>query len=243
MNQTEYLYVNERSISASLFCPICLDILKDPHTHIRCDSAFCRSCLAQLAEPICPICRWHWDDILPIEYNKYLPKANRLIRNMLDELLVECRQCHTIRRRGQFAHTCQPKNRSSKTKKWENVPVILSILILILSILFIYAFRNLFFERAVDRQKELIREIGVDIDQYLFEKIYYLIVKIIEYSLAVLLVNLSLWLSLLFYGNRLTSKSTRQILKKFLESSIIINLITYSIYYSDIDKEKPSFSF
>jgi hypothetical protein len=235
MNQIEYIYANEHLISSSLICPICLDVLKDPHTHVTCDSAFCRSCLLQLSEPICPICRWHWDDILPIEYNKYLPKSTRLIRNMLDELMVECLQCHTIRRRGQFEHQCQPMNSKTsiliKTKKSENLTMILSVFVLILSVLFIYSFRNFIFERAVNRQTELITGSGIDIDQYLFEKIYYLIVKIIEYSLGVFLFNLSLWFSILFYGDRVTSKSTSQILRKFLEISIIINLITYSIYY------------
>jgi hypothetical protein len=235
MNQIQYIYANEHLISSSLICPICLDVLKDPHTHVTCDSAFCRSCLLQLSEPICPICRWHWDDILPIEYNKYLPKSTRLIRNMLDELMVECLQCHTIRRRGQFEHQCQPMNSKTsiliKTKKSENLTMILSVFVLILSVLFIYSFRNFIFERAVNRQTELITGSGIDIDQYLFEKIYYLIVKIIEYSLGVFLFNLSLWFSILFYGDRVTSKSTSQILRKFLEISIIINLITYSIYY------------
>jgi hypothetical protein len=235
MNQIQYIYANEHLISSSLICPICLDVLKDPHTHVTCDSAFCRSCLLQLSEPICPICRWHWDDILPIEYNKYLPKSTRLIRNMLDELMVECLQCHTIRRRGQFEHQCQPMNSKTsiliKTKKSENLTMILSVFVLILSVLFIYSFRNFIFERAVNRQTELITGLGIDIDQYLFEKIYYLIVKIIEYSLGVFLFNLSLWFSILFYGDRVTSKSTSQILRKFLEISIIINLITYSIYY------------
>jgi len=232
MNKTEYIYVNERSISSSLICPICLDILKDPHTHISCDSAFCRSCLLQLTEPICPICRWHWDDILPIEYNEYLPKASRLIRNMLDELLVECVQCHTIRHRGEFEHECPTiKNSLSiKSKKWDDFQLVLSISIMLLFILFIYSNRNFVFEKGVDRQNELINGIGIDIDKYLFDKIYYLIVKIIEYSLGIFLLNLFLWFSILYYGDRFTSKSTSQILKKFLEISIIINLITYSIH-------------
>jgi hypothetical protein len=235
MNQIEYTYKNEHLISSSLICPICLDVLKDPHTHVTCDSAFCRLCLLQLAEPICPICRWHWDDILPIEYNKYLPKSTRLIRNMLDELMVECFRCHTLRRRGEFEHQCTPMNSKSlvsiRTDKWENLPMILSVLILLVSVLLIYSFQNFVLETAVDRRDELITGLGIDIDQYLFEKIYYLIGKIIEYSLAVFLFNLSLWFSILFYGDRFTSKSTSRVLKKFLEVSIIINLITYSIYY------------
>jgi len=233
MNKTKYIYVNEHLISSSLICPICLDILKDPHTHVSCDSAFCRSCLLQLTEPICPVCRCNWDDILPIGYNRYLPKTSRLIRNMLDELMVECVQCHTIRRRGQFEHECRPMKNflSIKTKKWDAFQMILSVLIIVLFILFIYFNRNFVFEKAIDRHNELITDIGIDIDKYLFEKIYYLIIKIIEYSLVIFLFNLFLWFSILFYGDKFTSKSTSRILKKFLEISIIINLITYSIYY------------
>ncbi|CAF4243818.1 unnamed protein product, partial [Rotaria magnacalcarata] len=98
MSKTEYTYVNEHLISPSLTCPICLNILEDPYTHTLCDSAFCRSCLEQLVEANCPICRSYFDNILPIDYNRQLPKSSRLIRNMLDELLVKCAQCHTIRR-------------------------------------------------------------------------------------------------------------------------------------------------
>jgi hypothetical protein len=152
---------------------------------------------------------------------------------MLDELMVECRRCHTIRRRGQFEHQCQPMKNSLviKTKNWYNAQTIFSILIILLSILFIYSHRTIVFEKAVDRHNELINGIGIDIDKYLFDKIYYLIVKIIEYSLGIFVFNLFLWFTLLFYGDRFTSKTTSRIFKKILEVSIIINLITYSIYY------------
>ncbi len=132
----------------SLICPICLDVLQDPHTHVTCDSAFCRSCLLQLAEPICPICRWYWDDILPIEYNKHLPKASRLIRNMLDELPVKCLRCHTIRRHGQWEHECLPIKSSllNNTKKWqEKVQLIFSVCLILFSILLMYSHRNIVF--------------------------------------------------------------------------------------------------
>jgi hypothetical protein len=233
MNKLEYIYVNEHSISSSLICPICLDILEDPHTHILCDSAFCRSCLLKLCEPICPICRWYLDDISPIENNSFLPKSSRLIRNMLDELYVQCLQCHTICRRGQSDHDCQPiKSLSSiKPKTWECCHMILSFIVLFLFILFIYTYRNFVFEKGVDRHNELINGIGIDIDKYLFNKIYYLIVKIIEYSMPVIIFNLCLWFNIFIYGDRFISKTTSQIVKKFLEISIIINLITHSIYY------------
>ena len=233
MNKLDYIYVNEHSISTSLICPICLDILEDPHTHVSCDSAFCRSCLLKLSEPVCPICRWHWNDLLPIEYNRHLPKASRLIRNMLDELKVQCVQCHTIRHRGQFEHECEPIKSSLpiQTKQWDNFQTISSALIICLFFLFAYYHRNFVFERAVNRHNELISGTGIDIDKYLFDKIYNLIIKIIKYSMAVIIFNLFVWFSILFYGDRFTSKTTRQILKKFLEISVIINLITHSIYY------------
>ncbi len=97
-------------------------------------------------------------------------------------------------------------------------------------LLLAYYYRSFVFESAVDRHNELIHGIATDIDKYLFDKIYYLIVKIIEYSLGIFLLNLSLWFSILYYGDQFTSKSTSRILKKFLEISIIINLITYSIH-------------
>jgi hypothetical protein len=216
MDKMEYTYVNEQLISTSLICPICLDVLKDPHTHIVCDSAFCRTCLLQLTDPICPICRYIWDDILPIEYNDHLPKTNRLIRNMLDELSVKCVQCNAIRRRGQVEHECQSIETPIpiKTKDRECFPIILTSL---LTLLFIYSYRNILFERAVNRQTELINGLGIDIDQFLFNMISYLIVKIIEYSQTIFILNIILWFSILFYGDRFTSKTINRILKKFIE--------------------------
>ncbi|UJR15627.1 hypothetical protein I4U23_002563 [Adineta vaga] len=235
MNKLNYTYVNEHSISTSLICPICLDILQDPHTHISCDSAFCRSCLLKLAEPICPICRWHWNDTIHIDYNIYLPKTNRLIRNMLDELQVECIDCKTIHQRGQFDHDCKPLMVSlpEKSNTWENFQMFSTTLMIFVCILLVYFYRDIVFEKAIDNhsQKKLLYRNGIDIDKYLFDKIYYSIVKIIEYSLVVFLCNLFLWFNILFYGDRFASKTTNQILKKILETSIIINLITYSIYY------------
>ncbi|CAF0904144.1 unnamed protein product [Adineta ricciae] len=234
MNKLDYTYVNEQAISTSLICPICLDVLQEPHTHITCDSAFCRSCLLKLADPICPICRWHWNELVHIDYNMYLPKANRLIRNMLDELQVECTHCKTIRRRGQFEHDCQPMTISlpEKVNDWENVQMLFSMLMIFICISLLYSYRHVVFERTLDQHhRTLVYGNGIDIDSYLFEKIYYLIVKVIEYSVAVFLFNLFLWFSILFYGDRLTSRTTNQFLRQVLEVSIIVNLITYSIYY------------
>lgn len=239
MNKTAYLYVDERSISPSLICPICLDVLQEPHIHTTCDSAFCRSCLLQLVEPHCPICRWTWDPTIPIEYNIYLPKANRLIRNMLDDLRVQCVCCHTIRRRGQFDHECQPNGQislgnistSKLRRKLANIKTILSVLALALFILFVYINRCNIFEQAVDRGGEIVKDIGYNIDYFLLEKVYGLSKKLVEYSMALFVVDICFWISIIFYGDRFISKTNGQILRKFLETSIIINLIIYSFSY------------
>lgn len=233
MNKAEYTYVNEHLISSSLICPICFNVLEDPHIHTLCDSAFCRSCLTQLVEPNCPICRHYFDDILPIEYNRHLPKANRLIRNMLDELPVECLQCHMVLRRGQFQHDCQSSRTSlpSKPEKFPIFQMVFSLLPIIFSIFVIFYYRHLVFEPANNRRGPLINNVGIDIDKYLFEKIYYLTIKLIEYFIPIFVFNLLLWFGILFYGDRFTSKTASRILQKLVEISIIVNLIGYSLYY------------
>jgi len=238
MNKTAYLYVDEHLISRSLTCPICLDILEEPHTHVTCDSAFCRSCLLQLAEPLCPICRWTWDESTPLQYNIFLPKSSRLIRNMLDDLLVQCIHCHTVRHRGQFEHECEPigqplirKNIQIISKKNSgNIRMILSSLVIFFFIFFIYYYRNDLFEKGIDRHNELIKEIAYNIDYILLEKIYYLMIKLAEYSMAVFLINICFWFSITVYGDRITTKINSRILQNFLEIIIIINLILYSFY-------------
>jgi hypothetical protein len=238
MNKTAYIHVDEHLISPSLICPICLDILEEPHTHIPCDSAFCRSCLLQLAEPLCPICRWTWDDSIPIQCNIYLPKANRLIRNMLDDLLVQCVHCHTVRRRGQFEHQCAPcRNRLSlqnveitSREKLGCLRMILSTLLIFLLILFTYFYRNNLFENAIDRHDEMINGMGINIDQFLLENFYYLSIKIVQYSMTVFIINVCFWVSITFFGDQFISKTNSRILKNFFEISIIINLIICSVY-------------
>jgi hypothetical protein len=234
MNKTAtYSYVNEHLISRSLICPICLDILEEPLTHVPCDSAFCRSCVLQLVEPLCPICRWTWDDSIPLHYNIYLPKASRLIRNMLDDLLVECSHCHTIRRRGEFEHDCSSVEYflPIKTKTWAHRQMILSIVIIVLFLLLIYNYRHHVFEKGIDRHDELIKEIGYNIDYLVLEKLYYLIIKLSEYSMTMFIMNICLWFNIKVFGDRFTSKINIQILKNFFEIFIIVNLITYSIYH------------
>ena len=239
MNKTAYSYVDEHLISPSLICPICFDVLEEPHTHIPCDSAFCRSCLLQLAEPICPICRWTWDYSIPLQYNIYLPKASRLIRNMLDDLLVQCIDCHTVRRRGQFEHECRPIEKRLVKKDVQTIPrkslgtmqLVSYILGIFLFLLFIYCYRKIAFETAVDRRDEMIKEIGYNIDYFLLEKLYYMIRNIAEYSMTAFTITLCFWLSINFFGDRITSKTNSQILQTLLEILGILNLIAYSLYH------------
>ena len=230
MNQPAYRYVNESSISSSLICPICLDVLEEPHTHLTCDSAFCQACLLQLAKPVCPICRHYWGDFSSWQANQYLPKANRLIRNILDELLVECRQCQRVRRRGQFEHQCQPIEQSSSSPR-ATMFSIFSITIILLWIVLIYLGRECLFLTAIDRRKETVRDIASNIDQYLFKFALYLIDKLTTHVIPVLIFNLGFWFSIRVYGHRWASKTTKHTLQKSLEISIIISLIIYSIYH------------
>lgn len=236
MNKTGYSYVDEHLISPSLICPICLEILQEPHTHVPCDSAFCRSCLIQLAEPLCPICRWTWDDNIPIQLNIYLPKANRLIRNMLDDLLVQCRNCSTVRRRGQFEHECYSNNgeilvrKSIRNDPSGNLRMIGSSLVIFFFLLAIYHYRHEVFEQGIDRRNELIHDLSWNIDDYLLEKIYSFILIIIEYSMLIFSMNICLWIGIMFYGDQLISKTMNRSMKNVLEILIIVNMITYSIY-------------
>ena len=241
MSKTAYVYVNERSVSPSLICPICLDILQEPHTHIQCDSAFCRSCLLQLSEPYCPICRWTWNDSVPLQYNLHLPKANRLIRNMLDDLLVRCTRCHTVRRRGQFEHECELHSASLMSRignvrrvtqeQLGNLRIIRASLLLFFCLILIYYYRNSIFEQAIDRHDVFKKPTGYNIDRVLFEKIYYLIIKTIEYPITILIVNICLWFNVSWFGDRLISKTNSGLLKNFFEVLIIVNLIIYTIYH------------
>ncbi|CAF1054986.1 unnamed protein product [Rotaria sp. Silwood1] len=237
MNKIAYSYIDEHLISPSLICPICLEVLEDPHTHTPCDSAFCRSCLLQLSEPFCPICRWTWDDTIPLQYNIHLPKANRLIRNMLDDLLVQCIYCHTVRRRGQFEHECQSAEERLVRNDIQIIPrktlghfqMILYILGTVIFLLCIYYYQKYIFEKVIDHRNEIIKDIGYNIDYFLLENIYYLIRKIVEYSMTIFIMSICFWFSIIFFGDRFTSRKNSRILKTLLETSIIINLIAYSV--------------
>jgi len=157
---------------------------------------------------------------------------------MLDDLLVQCTQCHIIRRRGQFEHECGSIIEPSvieniqmlSREKFGNIRMILSSLVIFVCLILTYYYRNNVFEKAVDRHDELIKEIGYNIDYMLLEKIYYLIIKLVEYSTTVFIINICLWFNIIWFGDRITSKTTSRILKNVFETSIIINLITHSIY-------------
>lgn len=75
-----YIYINEDKISRSLICPICLDPLIDPQTHVLCENSFCNPCIKKLKH--CPCCRTSI-----IESND-LKITSHSLRNILDELQV-----------------------------------------------------------------------------------------------------------------------------------------------------------
>jgi hypothetical protein len=226
MNPSVYRYIDEHSISRSLFCPICFDVLLEPYIHIECDSAFCLSCLFKLVEPSCPICRIYLGSVVPQYENSQLCKANRLIRNMLDELLVKCQLCHCVRPRGQFEHQCQLVEEKQAPSK-----LIFSIGILLLWIFVIYYNRYTCFVNIVDRHQTNNSPIGINIDQYIFKFSLYLIERFIEYNLILLVANLFIRFSIHMYIDRWISKGEIEILRKFLEVSIMFQLIIYSIYH------------
>lgn len=153
---------------------------------------------------------------------------------MLDELPVQCVQCRGAYRRGQFEHECRPM-KQPWPREQPQTPVALTMIPWVASVLLLVVlacrYRERVFYPAIDRGDELITNVGIDIDRYLFASVSYLLARTIEYLIPVLLVNVVVWLCIEFYGDRLTSKAIAEIVKKFVEASIIINLITYSIYY------------
>ncbi|CAF2055484.1 unnamed protein product [Rotaria magnacalcarata] len=155
---------------------------------------------------------------------------------MLDDLPVKCIYCHTIRRRGQFEHDCRPTGEilMRKTiekrlkKKLGNNQTVLSALGLVLFIVIIYFCRDSVFEKVTGHHREMVKNVGYDIDYFLLDKIYYLSKTIVEYSMTFFTINICFWFSIIIFGDRFTSKTNSRILKTFLEVSMIINLITYS---------------
>lgn len=75
-----YIYINENKISSSLICPICLDPMIDPQTHVLCENSFCNRCIKKLKH--CPCCR------AMINESNDLKMTNHVIRNILNELHV-----------------------------------------------------------------------------------------------------------------------------------------------------------
>jgi hypothetical protein len=75
-----YIYINEDKISLTLICPICLDPLIDPQTHVLCENSFCNLCIRKLRH--CPYCRTSI-----MELND-LNTTSPVLRNILDELQV-----------------------------------------------------------------------------------------------------------------------------------------------------------
>ena len=239
MEEIAYVYVDEHAISSALYCPICLDILQEPHTHVPCDSAFCRSCLLQLAEPHCPICRWTWNETLPLEYNTYLPKANRLIRNMLDDLRVKCIYCHTIRRRGQFEHQCEPMN-MDVTMKSLSAPASIQVkkfsrmifaLLCFLWISLVYHNRENLFQSAITNRTHTIHAVATNLDEHVLETLHDILMNLLNYSIIALLINIFSWLCVKFFGEHYMSKTTSRILENVFETSLILNLIICSFYH------------
>ena len=74
------IYVDEDKISRSLICPICLDPLLEPQTHVLCQNSFCSVCVKKLKQ--CPCCR------SSITNSNDLQIASHVVRNILDELQV-----------------------------------------------------------------------------------------------------------------------------------------------------------
>ncbi|CAF3593967.1 unnamed protein product, partial [Rotaria sp. Silwood2] len=73
-----YIYINQDKIPRSLICPICLEPLIDPQTHILCENSFCNRCIRNLRH--CSCCR-----TTIVELNDLI-MASDVIRNALDEL-------------------------------------------------------------------------------------------------------------------------------------------------------------
>ncbi|CAF2435471.1 unnamed protein product [Rotaria sp. Silwood2] len=90
-----YTYINEDKVSRSLICPICLDPLIDPQTHILCENSFCNRCIRKLRQ--CPCCR------ASIINPNDLKITSHVLRNILDELEVQCNVCKQTLSRGNFS--------------------------------------------------------------------------------------------------------------------------------------------
>ncbi|CAE7146018.1 unnamed protein product [Rhizoctonia solani] len=99
-----YVYVD--TVNTNLVCCICRQPFADPTTATPCGHTFCRPCITQAIDvsPQCPIDRGALAlaDLVP---------APQLVRNMVDELLVQCPNAplgcsHTSQRQLISSHTC-----------------------------------------------------------------------------------------------------------------------------------------
>ncbi|KAG8906672.1 hypothetical protein FRB99_006373 [Tulasnella sp. 403] len=83
MNSAQYTYVDQ--INSNLVCCICRTPFIDPAVTTTCSHTFCRECIASALEvnPQCPVDR----SLLTIQQ---LQPAATIVRNLVDELLVEC---------------------------------------------------------------------------------------------------------------------------------------------------------
>ncbi|KDN46225.1 hypothetical protein RSAG8_04452, partial [Rhizoctonia solani AG-8 WAC10335] len=99
-----YVYVD--SVNTNLVCCICRQPFADPTTATPCGHTFCRACITQALDVSsqCPIDRGvlALSDLLP---------APQLVRNMVDELIVQCPNAplgctHTSQRQLISSHTC-----------------------------------------------------------------------------------------------------------------------------------------
>ncbi|CAF1485633.1 unnamed protein product, partial [Rotaria sp. Silwood1] len=93
-------YMDEQSIDPNLICSICHKALKDP-VCTPCDHTYGRECITQWLnqndKSSCPMCLKK-----PISINE-LTQASRPLRNMLDQIRVQCTLCaQTGLQRGSF---------------------------------------------------------------------------------------------------------------------------------------------
>jgi hypothetical protein len=95
---TTYDYIDEAYIDPELICSICHSPFKDPCC-APCGETFCRECITQWIETrntSCPICQKN----LSLDA---LTQPTRMVRNMLDRILVMCIVCgETDLQRGNF---------------------------------------------------------------------------------------------------------------------------------------------
>ena len=98
-HDSNYEYINEDSIDPEFICIICGRPFSDPLS-TPCDHTFCRKCITgsiNAGNIGCPTCRQQ-----PMLQNNLAP-ASRIVRKLLDDLLIKCRLCgETELKRGNF---------------------------------------------------------------------------------------------------------------------------------------------